>query len=81
MNLILNARDACASGGRIDLTVRAVQDTWLEFAVTDTGRGFSKAALNNALDPFFTTKGGEGSGLGLSMVYDMTKLAGGDLQL
>ncbi|MDR9392862.1 MAG: PAS-domain containing protein [Roseovarius sp.] len=81
INLVLNARDACGPEGRITLTVRDVRETWLEFAVTDTGSGFSEKALAHALDPFFTTKGGEGSGLGLSMVYDMTKLAGGRIAL
>jgi len=81
LNLVLNARDACGSRGRVTLTVRQVQETWLEFSVTDTGPGFSSEALEHALDPFFTTKGGEGSGLGLSMVYDMTKLAGGRVLL
>lgn len=81
LNLILNARDACGSEGRITLTAQAVHDTWLQFTVTDTGSGFSPDALEHGCDPFFTTKGGEGSGLGLPMVYDMTKRAGGDLRL
>jgi signal transduction histidine kinase len=81
LNLILNARDACAGTGKITLTVSPVQGVWVEFAVMDDGPGFSEAALENALQPFFTTKGGEGSGLGLAMVYDMTKLAGGRVQL
>jgi signal transduction histidine kinase len=81
LNLVLNARDACAHHGRITLTVRPVQETWIEFTVSDTGPGFSAQALEHALDPFFTTKGGEGSGLGLAMVYDMTKLAGGRITL
>ena len=63
------------------LSARCLRDTWLEFTVTDTGPGFSEQALEHALEPFFTTKGGEGSGLGLAMVYDMTKLAGGRVQL
>ncbi len=81
LNLVLNARDACGTFGRITLTARSVRDTWLEFAVEDTGPGFSGQALEHALEPFFTTKGGEGSGLGLAMVYDMTKLAGGRVHL
>ena len=81
LNLLLNARDACGSSGEITLTTAPLQDTWLEFAVTDTGPGFTPEALVHALDPFFTTKGGEGSGLGLPMVYDMTKLAGGRITL
>ncbi|WP_319824977.1 PAS-domain containing protein [Thalassovita sp.] len=81
LNLILNARDACGGVGKITLTVSPVQGLWVEFAVLDTGTGFSQAALSHALEPFFTTKGGEGSGLGLAMVYDMTKLAGGRVRL
>ena len=81
LNLILNARDAMGTSGEITLTVRCVHDTWIEFQVSDTGAGFSPNALTHALDPFFTTKGAEGSGLGLPMVYDMTTLAGGDLHL
>jgi CheY-like chemotaxis protein len=60
---------------------RAIRDAWLEFTVTDTGPGFSPAALKRALEPFFTTKGGQGSGLGLAMVDDQTRLAGGSLHL
>lgn len=81
LNLILNARDACGTSGQITVTAHTVADTWVEIGVSDTGPGFSDEALEKALNPFFTTKGGEGSGLGLPMVYDMAKLAGGDLRL
>lgn len=81
LNLAINARDACGDRGKITLRVEAVQETWIDFSVDDTGTGFSEAALQHAFDPFFTTKGGEGSGLGLTMVYDMTKLAGGKVIL
>ncbi|MCV3270307.1 PAS-domain containing protein [Roseobacter sinensis] len=81
LNLILNARDACGASGQIRVSQRIVHDTWIEWQVTDTGPGFSERALSHGFDPFFTTKGAEGSGLGLPMVYDMTKLAGGDLRL
>ena len=81
LNLVLNARDACGDAGTITLTVRPVQQTWVDFSVTDSGPGFSDEALTRATEPFFTTKGGEGSGLGLAMVYDMTKLAGGRIKL
>jgi signal transduction histidine kinase len=84
LNIVLNARDAICSGsgaGSIALEASDVQDTWLDITVTDTGPGFDKAALDHALDPFFTTKGEGGSGLGLSMVYDMCKLAGGQVRL
>jgi signal transduction histidine kinase len=81
LNLILNARDACGASGRIELRQSLVHDTWIEWRLSDTGPGFSPSALEHGFDPFFTTKGSEGSGLGLSMVYDMTKSAGGDLRL
>lgn len=81
VNLILNARDAMGSGGTICLTARALRDTWLEITVEDEGPGFTAEALQRGLDPFFTTKGGEGSGLGLSMVYDQIKLQGGTVRL
>jgi PAS domain S-box-containing protein len=82
LNLVLNARDAIGEGpGRITMEMRDVQGTWLDITVSDTGPGFGEEALNHALDPFFTTKGEGGSGLGLSMVYDMVKLAGGQVRL
>ncbi len=82
LNLILNATHAIGAGpGNITLSVRPIRETWIEFRVTDTGPGFAKEALQHALDPFFTTKGGEGSGLGLSMVYDQTTVAGGHMKI
>jgi signal transduction histidine kinase len=81
LNLVLNARDSCSDSGRIRIETQELQDTWLQITVTDTGPGFSESALDHGLDPFFTTKGSEGSGLGLAMVYDMTKLAGGSVRL
>ena len=81
LNLILNARDAIGQSGTITLAAKIVEDTWIEFVVTDTGQGFSKNALQHAFDPFFTTKGENGTGLGLSMVYDVAKMNGGSLVL
>lgn len=81
LNLVLNARDAIAPKGRITVTVQEVKETWIEFTITDTGPGFSSEALVHGLDPFFTTKGVEGSGLGLTMVYDMVKISGGEMAL
>ncbi len=82
LNLILNARDAIGKGsGVITLSARALRGTWVEIVVSDTGPGFTPDALEHALEPFFSTKGGEGTGLGLSMVFDQTKLAGGQMWL
>ncbi|MDR5652582.1 PAS-domain containing protein [Ruixingdingia sedimenti] len=82
VNLILNARDAMgAAGGTIRLETGLTADGGVEIAVSDDGPGFSPEALDHALDPFFTTKGGEGSGLGLAMVNDHLKIAGGTVDL
>lgn len=81
LNLVLNARDACGSSGQITISAHAIGTIWAEITVSDTGPGFSPEALDKALNPFFTTKGSDGSGLGLPMVYDTVKLAGGDLSL
>lgn len=81
LNLILNARDSLGTGGgTIALTARRVRDTWLELAVEDDGPGFSEEALKRAMDPFFTTKGNQGSGLGLAMVFDQASLSGGTVR-
>lgn len=81
LNLVLNARDACVGHGQITIAAHSVSRIWIRITVADTGPGFSPEALEQGLNPFFTTKGGEGSGLGLPMVYDMVKLAGGDMAL
>ena len=81
LNLVLNARDAVGAAGRVAITARPVRDTWVEVEVADTGPGFSAAALERGLEPFFTEKGGDGTGLGLSMVYDVVRLAGGRVRL
>lgn len=80
LNLILNANAAMTGPGQITLTARQNGD-WLEIVVSDTGPGFTPEALKRATEPFYSTKKGRGSGLGLSMVYDQTKLAGGTLRL
>ncbi len=81
LNLVLNARDACGESGQVTISAHRIGAIWVEIAVSDTGRGFSDEALEKALNPFFTTKGSKGSGLGLPMVYDTVKLAGGNLSL
>lgn len=81
LNIILNARDAIVGNGKITVTAQAIKDTWVEFSVADSGPGFSDEALKKALNPFYTTKGAEGTGLGLTMVYDMAKLSGGEVLL
>lgn len=96
LNLAINARDAMESRGKLLLTLSnvTIDDAFAllnsDFAagryvmleVTDTGCGMTPATLEKVFEPFFTTKPeGEGTGLGLSMVYGFVKQSGGHLQI
>ncbi|MGG7564714.1 PAS-domain containing protein [Rhodovulum sp. DZ06] len=88
LNLLLNARDAvqmAGTDGEITLSARteagADGDPMLVVAVTDDGPGFEAEARERAVEPFFSTKGHGGSGLGLSMVYGFATAAGGSLEI
>ncbi|NEI03609.1 PAS domain S-box protein [Rhizobium leguminosarum] len=90
LNLVVNARDAMPSGGRIVL--RASDESlpsgkgplspgrYVRIAVIDEGEGMDAKTLEQAITPFFTTKGvGKGTGLGLSMVQGLASQSGGRL--
>ncbi|NNU64466.1 MULTISPECIES: PAS domain-containing sensor histidine kinase [unclassified Rhizobium] len=92
LNLVVNARDAMPSGGRIAL--RASEESvpsgksplppgrYVRIAVVDEGEGMDAKTVEQAITPFFTTKGiGKGTGLGLSMVQGLASQSGGRLIL
>ena len=96
LNLCLNARDAMApGGGRLTIETankwldeRAAAERelspgqYVSLCVTDTGTGMEPEVIRRAFDPFFTTKPlGEGTGLGLSMVYGFARQSGGQVRI
>jgi signal transduction histidine kinase len=81
LNLVLNARDAMDSGGR--LTLRTCSDgAYARIDVSDTGQGISTDHLPRIYDPFFTTKvARKGTGLGLSVTYGIVQEHGGSIEV
>jgi PAS domain S-box-containing protein len=93
LNLILNARDAMPAGGRLtiaaanlSLAAQQIPDLaageYVVITVKDTGSGMPPETLARAFEPFFSTKPvGQGSGLGLSMVYGFARQSGGTARI
>jgi signal transduction histidine kinase len=79
-NLIFNAVDAMPQGGRINIEV-ALEDGKVVLRVGDTGTGMSEEVRQRCLEPFFSTKGERGTGLGLSMVYGIIERHRGQLEI
>ncbi len=81
VNLINNARDASQPGGKIILQA-VIEGKQVRIVVTDEGIGISAAIRDRVFEPFFTTKeAGEGTGLGLSLVYSIVEDLDGDIEL
>lgn len=81
-NLLLNARDATNTiGGRISISAGLTdgQPGCLDIVVSDNGCGMTASEFENAFDPYFTTKGENGTGLGLTICRDIIERNGGRL--
>ncbi len=93
MNLVLNARDALGTGGRVTLRTANVElkervaregqtlepGQYVRFCVIDNGIGMDTTVRSRLFEPFFTSKKGKGTGLGLSQVYGIIKQSGGSI--
>jgi len=86
-NLILNAVDAIANGGTITMRTRVGSrgnsnlPTHVLLEVSDTGSGMSEETRKRCLEPFYSTKGKRGTGLGLAMVYGVMERHGGQIEI
>ncbi len=80
MNLIFNALDAMPLGGTITIKSRCLVER-VTIEVADTGIGMSEGVSKRIFDPFYTTKGVENSGLGLSVCWSLVTRAGGELRV
>ncbi len=96
LNLAINARDAMPNGGKLVLETKnlLIEDPefakevglapggYVRFSVSDTGQGMTPEVLNRAFEPFFTTKeAGNGTGLGLSVIYGFAKQSKGEITI
>ncbi|MES2291563.1 MAG: PAS domain S-box protein [Pseudomonadota bacterium] len=95
LNLCINARDAMPDGGRLTIETankwlddrsarerELIPGQYITLCVTDTGTGMPPEVIERAFDPFFTTKPlGEGTGLGLSMIYGFVRQSGGQVRI
>jgi signal transduction histidine kinase len=95
LNLCINGSDAMQAGGRLTIATHNVtlhaeaaaaldlpQGDYVTLSVADTGTGMPPEVLAHVFDPFFTTKpAGQGTGLGLSMVYGLTRQSGGNVAI
>ncbi len=80
LNLLTNAIEACPAGSRVDVRARLAEDgEALRMSVADDGPGIAPEVRRRLFEPFFTTRGSEGTGLGLAVVRRVVEEHGGQV--
>jgi CheY-like chemotaxis protein len=79
-NFVFNSVDAMPEGGMISIATR-MQGDQVCISITDTGIGMTPEERSRCLEPFFTTKGERGTGLGLAVVYGIVQRHGGNIEV
>jgi len=82
LNLFFNAADAMPDGGRITIATRlGRKPSTAELEINDTGHGMPESVRTRIFEPFFSTKGPKGSGLGLAVAYSIITRHAGDIEV
>ena len=80
-NLIVNAIDAMPEGGVLDIRTREIGQKGIEILVRDKGSGITPENLDRVFEPFFSTKGHRGTGIGLWVARQLLEKRGGSIHL
>jgi signal transduction histidine kinase len=82
LNIAANARDAMPDGGRFEANVSRPSPETVEIAFVDSGHGMDEHVRQRVFEPFFSTKNAaDGTGLGLAVIHDLVKVAGGEIRV
>ncbi|HEC83031.1 MAG TPA: HAMP domain-containing histidine kinase, partial [Firmicutes bacterium] len=81
LNIVANAIEATDEGGRVSVVVTPKADTHLLITISDTGKGIPEDKLDTIFEPFFSTKGSKGTGLGLPVTKKIVEEHKGKIEV
>ena len=94
LNLCTNAKHAMPMGGRLNISTEVIEpsneekqilqlqeDDYIKLSISDTGTGMDETVIAKIFDPFYTTKGEQGTGLGMAQVYSFMQRSNGAISV